>query len=70
MEQEIINRTEKRVGMTRNISHGPIHIDIYSLRLPDLQFVDLPGFTKTPVVGQNEDIEAQILDMNLKYMKD
>ena len=45
MEQEIINRIAKRVGMTSNISHEPIHIDIYSLRFPDLQFVDLPGFT-------------------------
>ena len=70
MEKEIIRRTEKRVGMTRNISHETIHIDIYSLKFPDLQFVDLPGFTKTPVVGQNKDIEEKILELNLKYMKD
>ena len=32
--------------------------------------VDLPGFTKTPVVSQNEDIEEQILELNLDYTED
>ena len=42
-------------NMERNLQ---LHIDIYSLRFPDLQIVDLPGLTKTPVVGQNEKLRS------------
>lgn len=65
--KEIERRTEKRVGNSKNISHDEICLDIYSPNYPDLQFVDLPGFTKTPVQDQPENIEEQILDMNLRY---
>ena len=70
VSKEIEKRTEKRVGNTKNISNDEICLDIYSPNYPDLQFVDLPGFTKTPVQDQPDDIEQQILDMNLRYMKD
>ena len=70
VRKEIERRTEKRVGTTKNISHDAIHLDIYSPKYPDLQFVDLPGFTKTNVMGQDENIEQQVLDLNLPFMKD
>ena len=70
VESEILRRTEKRVGEGKNISPEPINIDIFSQRFPDLQIVDLPGFIKTPVAGQNDDIEEQVLALNKKYMKD
>ena len=70
VRKEIERRTEKRVGTTKNISHEAIHLDIYSPKYPDLQFVDLPGFTKTNVLGQDENIEQQVLDLNLPFMKD
>eukprot|EP00092_Neocalanus_flemingeri_P026987 GFUD01029268.1.p1 GENE.GFUD01029268.1~~GFUD01029268.1.p1 ORF type:complete len:718 (-),score=188.67 GFUD01029268.1:332-2485(-) len=70
VRSEIERRTEKRVGTTKNISHDAIHLDIYSPKYPDLQFVDLPGFTKTNVRGQDENIEQQVLDLNMPFMKD
>ena len=54
----------------KNISDQEIHLDIFSPKYPDLQFVDLPGFTKTPVAGQDHDIERQILELNKKYLED
>ena len=45
-------------------------LDIFSPNYPDLQFVDLPGFTRTTVAGQNEGIVQQIEELNLKYMRD
>ena len=45
-------------------------LDIYSPNYPDLQFLDLPGFTRTTVAGQNEGIVQQIEELNLKYMRD
>ena len=54
----------------KNISDQEIHLDIFSPKYPDLQFVDLPGFTKTPVAGQDHDIELQILELNKKYLED
>jgi len=70
VRKEIERRTERRVGPTKNISHDTIHLDIYSPKFPDLQFVDLPGFTKTNVLGQDENIEQQVLDLNLPFMKE
>ena len=32
--------------------------------------MDLPGFTKCPVRNQDEDIEEQIKQLNISYMKD
>ena len=66
--KEIERRTEKIAGNTKNVSNVEICIDIYSPNYPDLQFVDLPGFTKTPVQDQPDDIEQQILDMNLRFI--
>ncbi|XP_023331482.1 dynamin-1 isoform X2 [Eurytemora carolleeae] len=66
---EIEKRTLARVNGTKNVSQEEIQVDFYSSRFPDLQFVDLPGFTKTAVEGQNKDIEQQVLDLVLKYME-
>ena len=66
--QEIERRTQIIAGSSKGISNIEICIDIYSPNYPDLQFVDLPGFTKTPVHGQPNDIEQQILDMNLRFV--
>ena len=51
-------------------SSDEILLDIFSPNYPDLQFVDLPGFTRTTVAGQNEGIVQQIEELNLKYMRD
>ena len=64
--KEIERRTEIIAGNSKNVGPVEICIDIYSPNYPDLQFVDLPGFTKTPVQDQPTDIENQILEMNLR----
>ena len=64
--KEIERRTEIIAGNSKNVSPVEICIDIYSPNYPDLQFVDLPGFTKTPIQDQPTDIENQILEMNLR----
>jgi len=43
---EIDRRTALRVRNTKNVSDEEILLDFYSIKYPDLQFVDLPGFTK------------------------
>ncbi len=44
--KEIDRRTMARVRNTKNVSEEEILLDFYSSKYPDLQFVDLPGFTK------------------------
>ena len=44
--KEIDKRTQVRVKNTKNVSDEEILLDFYSPKYPDLQFVDLPGFTK------------------------
>ena len=64
--KEIERRTQIIAGNSKSVSKVEICIDFYSPNYPDLQFVDLPGFTKTPVQDQPDDKEEQILDMNLR----
>ena len=66
---EIEKRTDKRTD-GKNISNEEILLDIYSPNYPDLQFVDLPGFTKIALDQQDKDIEQQVLGLNLPFMKD
>ena len=66
---EIERRTDKRTD-GKNVSKEEILLDIYSPNYPDLQFVDLPGFTKIALDRQDKDIEQQVLDLNLPFMKD
>ena len=66
---EITRRTVKRVGNSKNVSDKPIVLDIYSPDYPDLQFTDLPGFTKTAVSGQSGDICQQIEDLNIPIIQ-
>ena len=44
----------------KNHSEDEILIDIYSAKYPDLQFIDLPGFTRITVDGQDEDMVEKI----------
>ena len=69
VSKEIAERTEKRVGKTKNISNNPILLDIYSPDYPDLQFIDLPGFTKTCVQDQPSDICEQIEKLNVPILQ-
>ena len=66
---EIERRTIQRVGNTKNVSDKPIVLTISSPDYPDLQFTDLPGFTKTAVSGQSGDICQQIEDLNVPIIQ-
>ena len=71
VRDEIEKRTERMTGKhSKNINNEPIKMDFYSPDYVDLQFVDLPGFIKIPLPGQDGDIEQQILDLNLPFMRD
>ncbi|VEL12906.1 unnamed protein product [Protopolystoma xenopodis] len=53
----------------QSISSEPISLKIYSPDVFNLTLVDLPGITKVPVGDQPEDIEAQICQLCLQYIK-
>lgn len=65
---EIENRTNVLAGNNKGITHEPIVLKVYT-HYYDLTFVDLPGITKVPVGDQPEDIDEQIQDLILKYVK-
>ncbi|XP_050060580.1 dynamin-1-like protein [Aphis gossypii] len=69
VREEIENRTEELTGGQKNITHTPIVLKIFCERLFNLSFVDLPGLTKVPVGGQPKDIEQQIKDLVLNFIK-
>ena len=66
---EIEKRTEMMTKKSKNINKEPIQLDFHSPDYVTLQFIDLPGFTKIALPGQDPDIEQQILDLNLPYIK-
>ena len=56
-------------GKNKGIIPEPIGLRIFSHRVPDLLIVDTPGITKVPVGDQPPDIEAQIRDICLAYVR-
>ncbi|KAI3518997.1 hypothetical protein L1887_07957 [Cichorium endivia] len=66
---EIQAETEREVGGNKRVSNKQICLKIYSHRVLDMTLVDLPGMTKVPVGDQPMDIEAQIREMILSYIK-
>ncbi|CCH59471.1 hypothetical protein TBLA_0B06480 [Henningerozyma blattae CBS 6284] len=69
IRKEIVRETEKITGPNQGISDLPINLRIYSPYVLTLTLVDLPGLTKVPVGDQPQDIERQIKQMLLKYIK-
>ncbi|CAI9272075.1 unnamed protein product [Lactuca saligna] len=66
---EIQAETEREAGGNKRVSNKQICLKIYSHRVLDMTLVDLPGMTKVPVGDQPLDIEAQIREMILSYIK-
>jgi replication fork clamp-binding protein CrfC len=64
-----VTETERLTGKNKGIVDIPINLRIYSSNVLDLTLVDLPGMTKVPVGDQPPDIEKQIKNMILKYIR-
>lgn len=60
IQQEIIDDTNRVCGMNKGIKDDPIHLKLYSTKIPSLTLVDLPGLTKIPVGDQPRDIDQKI----------
>eukprot|EP00051_Salpingoeca_urceolata_P010482 m.128161 g.128161 ORF g.128161 m.128161 type:complete len:755 (-) comp16727_c1_seq1:514-2778(-) len=69
VRQEIADRTEKLTRGIKGISDSPINLKIYSPHVLNLTLVDLPGITKVPVGDQPQDIERQIRNLVLTYIR-
>ena len=60
VQQEIIDDTNRICGTNKGISDNPIHLKLFSTKIPSLTLVDLPGLTKIPVGDQPRDIDQRI----------
>ena len=68
VQKEIIDDTNKKCGTNKGISDDPIHLKLYSTRIPSLTLVDLPGLTKIPVGDQPRDIDQRIERLVRSYI--
>ncbi|KAJ3616831.1 hypothetical protein Zmor_009004 [Zophobas morio] len=69
IREEIEKETERLTGKNKGISSKPIHLKICSENVLNLTLVDLPGITKIPVGDQPENIEQQVVELVLSYIK-
>ena len=69
IRKEIEDETDRMTGSNKNISPIPINLRIYSPHVLNLTLIDLPGLTKVAVGDQPVDIETQIRDMILQFIK-
>lgn len=69
IRKEIEDETDRCTGKNKGISPIPINLRIYSPHTLNLTLVDLPGLTKVPVGDQPPDIEHQIKEMILNYIR-
>lgn len=69
IRREIEAETDRTTGSNKGISAVPINLRIHSPKVLNLTLVDLPGLTKVPVGDQPADIETQIRDMILTFIR-
>lgn len=69
IRKEIEDETDRCTGKKKNISPIPINLRLHSPHVLNLTLIDLPGLTKVPVADQPHDIEQQIKDMILSYIR-
>ncbi|XP_077505051.1 dynamin-1 shibire isoform X2 [Amblyomma americanum] len=69
IRKEIEDETDRVTGTNKGISSVPINLRVYSPLVLNLTLVDLPGLTKVPVGDQPADIEQQIRDMILQFIR-
>lgn len=69
IRREIEAETDRTTGHNKGISPIPINLRIHSPQVLNLTLIDLPGLTKVPVGDQPKDIEHQIRDMILSFIR-
>jgi dynamin 1-like protein len=69
IRREIVRETDRLLGGSKGVSAEPIVLHVYSPHVLNLTLVDLPGLTKVPVGDQPSNIEAQIRDIVLQYVR-
>jgi|MDSW01.1.fsa_nt_gb dynamin 1-like protein len=69
VREEIEAETNRGVGTNKGVSEKQIRLKICSPHVLTMTLVDLPGITRVPVGDQPADIENQIREMILSYIK-
>ncbi|CAL8142023.1 unnamed protein product [Orchesella dallaii] len=69
VREEIERETDHKAGTNKGICSEPISLKIYSTKVVNLTVVDLPGIVKVPAGDQPEDIEDQINNLILSYIR-
>ncbi len=69
IREEIELETDRGVGSNKGVSEKQIRLKICSPHVLTMTLVDLPGITRVPVGDQPIDIEKQIRNMILSYIK-
>ena len=69
IREEIEFETNRGVGSNKGVSDKQIRLKICSPHVLTMTLVDLPGITRVPVGDQPPDIEKQIREMILSYIK-
>lgn len=69
IRREIEAETERTTGSNKGISPIPINLRIHSPQVLNLTLIDLPGMTRVAVGDQPADIETQIRDMVLSFIR-
>jgi len=69
IRHEIEAETERTTGNNKGVSNKQIRLKICSPNVLTMTLVDLPGITRVAVGDQPEDIETQIRNMILSYIK-
>ncbi|KAK8960584.1 Dynamin-related protein 1E [Platanthera guangdongensis] len=69
VRKEIQDETDRLTGKSKQISHVPIHLSIYSPHVVNLTLVDLPGLTKVAIEGQPDSIVEDIEKMVRSYVE-
>jgi len=69
IRREIDQETNRVTGTNKAVSDQQIRLKICSPNVLTMTLVDLPGITRVPVGDQPKDIEKQIRNMILSYIK-
>ncbi|XP_017963074.1 dynamin isoform X7 [Drosophila mojavensis] len=69
IRKEIEDETDRVTGSNKGISNIPINLRVYSPHVLNLTLIDLPGLTKVAIGDQPPDIEQQIKQMILQFIR-